>query len=61
MYKNMSTNKHVCARANHTQHNSEAGRSSREGLRAWPLHSRGTALAHEREGRDLDRTHLVGL
>ena len=42
----------------HTQHISQTGHSNREGLRAWPLHSRDTApLVLRHEG--LARHHQV--
>ena len=34
----------------HPSHTTQEGRSNREGLRAWPLHSRGTALVLRHEG-----------
>jgi len=34
----------------HTHHTPPAGHSNREGLRAWPLHCRGTALVLVHEG-----------
>mgnify|MGYP003684700691 CR=1 FL=1 len=40
----------------HTSHTTPEGHSTREGLRAGTLHSRGTALALRREG--LARRHL---
>jgi len=34
----------------HTHHTPQAGHTNREGLRAWPLHCRGTALVLVHEG-----------